>query len=109
MALSVTTNRTDTVGRYTKYTTGTVTFDSSYATGGEALLPTALGLSSKIEFVSFSPASGYVFEYDYTNSKVKAYNTTKGGSIPSGGAAGVEVASTTDLSAVTCQYIAFGN
>lgn len=109
MALSVAKNRTDTVGRYTKYTTGTVTFDNSYATGGEALLPTDVGLSSKIEFVSFSPASGYVFEYDYANQKVKAYNPTKGGTIPAGGAPGVEVASTTDLSAVVCQYIAFGN
>ena len=106
MALSVTTNRTDTVGRYTKYTTGTVTFDSSYPTGGEALLPTALGLSSKIEFVSFSPAAGYVFEYDYTNQKLKAYWPTTDATAPN---VAKQVANTTDLSAVTCQYIAFGN
>lgn len=109
MALTATKSRTDTVGRYTKLVTGTITFDSSYATGGEALVSTDIGLSSKIEVICCAPASGYVFEYDYDNNKLKAYNTTKGGTIPSGGAPGVEVASTTDLSSVTTRFIAFGN
>lgn len=109
MALSVNKSRTDTVGRYTKLVTGTITFDSSYATGGEALVATDVGLSSNIEIICCSPASGYVFEYDYANKKLEAFNTTKGGAIPAGGAPGVEVASTTDLSSVTCRFIAFGN
>jgi len=89
--------------------TGTVTFDSSYATGGEALVATDIGLSANIEFINCAPASGYLFEYDYTNGKLKAFNSTKGGTIPAGGAPGVEVATTTDLSAVVLRFIAFGN
>lgn len=109
MALSVSKSRTDTVGRYVKLTTGTITFDSSYATGGEPLVSTDVGLSSKIETIFCAPASGYVFEYDYDNNKLKAFNTTKGGTIPANGAPGVEVAATTDLSSVTLRFIAFGN
>jgi hypothetical protein len=109
MGLSVNKSRTDAVGRYTKLVTGTITFDSSYVTNGEPLVSTDVGLSSKIEVICCAPASGYVFEYDYDNNKLKAFNTTKGGVIPAGGAPGVEVASTTDLSSVTCRFIAFGN
>lgn len=105
MAVSVSVNRTDTVGRYTKYTTGTITFDSSYPTGGEALLPTAVGLSSKVEFIDVTSAAGLIFEYDYSNKKIKAIWPTTDATAP---AAGEEVANTTDLSTVTCNFIAFG-
>jgi hypothetical protein len=105
MAVSVAKNRTDTVGRYSKYTTGTITFDSSYPTGGEALLPTDVGLSSKVEFISVSPAGGYIFEYDYSNEKVKAFNPTSDVTAPT---VAKEVANSSNLSTVTARYIAFG-
>lgn len=105
MALSVSVNRTDSVGRYTKYVTGTITFDSSYPTGGEPLSVSNIKLSSKVEFIQVSPADGYVFEYDYSNGKVIAYDTTSDATAP---APGKEVANTTDLSAVVCNFIAFG-
>lgn len=105
MAVSVSATRTDTVGRYTKYTTGTITFDSSYATGGEALLPTDVGLSSKVEFISVSPAAGYIFEYDYSANKVKAFNPTSDAAAPT---VAKEVANATNLSTVVARYIAFG-
>jgi hypothetical protein len=105
MALTVSVNRTDTVGRYTKYKTGTIQFDSSYPTNGEALSPSSVGLSSKIEFISVSPAAGLVFEYDYSGDKLKAIWPTTDATAP---AAGEEVANTTDLSSVTCNFIAFG-
>jgi len=105
MALSVSVNRTDTVGRYTKYTTGTITFDSSYPTGGESLTVSNVGLSSKIEFIAVTDASGYNFQYDYTNNKVLAYWPNSDATAPS---VGKQVANTTDLSAVTCNFIAFG-
>lgn len=105
MAVSVAKNRTDTVGRYTKYTTGTITFDSSYPTGGEPLVPTDVGLSSKVEFISVSPADGYIFEYDYSNEKVIAYEPTSDATAP---AVAKEVANTDDLSTVTARYFAFG-
>jgi len=105
MAISVSINRTDTVGRYTKYKTGTVTLDSSYATGGESLVPGDVGLSTKIEFIEASPADGYVFEYDYSNEKVIVRWPTSDATAP---AVGKEVANATDLSSVTFNFIAFG-
>lgn len=108
MALSVSITRTDTVGRYTKYKTGTITFDSSYATGGETLSASACGFPSKVEFIQATNSAGYIFEYDYTNGKLKAYYTSKSGTITSPGLPGPEVAASTDLSSVTCRFIAFG-
>ena len=49
-----------------------ITFDSSYATGGESLTPAQFGLVS-IDLVLAETASGYMFQYDYTNSKLKAF------------------------------------
>lgn len=47
-----------------------VDFDSSYPTGGEALTADELGMIS-IDRVLIEPKSGYSFEYDHTNEKVK--------------------------------------
>ena len=105
MAVSVTVNRTDSVGRYTKYVTGTITFDSSYPTGGEPLSNSDVQLSSKVDFLQASSVDGYIFEYDYTNSKVVAYLPNSDATAPS---VAKEVANTTDLSSVTCNFIAFG-
>jgi hypothetical protein len=54
------------------------TFDNSYPTGGESLAPGDLGLS-EIFFVFASPdaaggAAGFVFQYDYTTKKLKAFD-----------------------------------
>ena len=49
-----------------------VDFDSSYPTGGESLTAANMGLSL-IDRVWVPDKSGYGFEYDYTNSKLKAY------------------------------------
>jgi hypothetical protein len=73
-----------------------VDFDASYPTGGEALTPNDFGLS-KIEMMIIEPNGGYVFEYDATNSKIKAFwvdTTTDGAPL-------AEVVDTTDLSGVT--------
>lgn len=51
--------------------TAKVTFDSSYNTGGEALLPADLGLDEIYTLIA-APANGYVFEYDNANNKLKA-------------------------------------
>lgn len=49
-----------------------LTFGNPYTTGGgDTLLPSILGLSS-IDFVLPATASGYIFEYDHANSKLKA-------------------------------------
>lgn len=57
-----------------------VTFDSSYATGGESLVSTDFGFSNALtpRLVVTTPASGLLFEYDYTNQKLKAHYPTGG-------------------------------
>lgn len=48
------------------------TFDSSYASGGESLTPSDVGLKS-IDYVAPAFNGGYHTEYDHTNQKLKAY------------------------------------
>lgn len=52
----------------------TVTFDSSYPTGGESFTPANVGLAS-FTAVFFSPDSSpaYQFAYDYTNQKILVF------------------------------------
>lgn len=52
-----------------------VTFDDSYPTGGEALTAQQFGLTV-LDFVLPSPASGYLFEFDHANKKLKAFTPT---------------------------------
>lgn len=73
----------------------TVDFDSSYPTGGEAFTLLQIGLS-QILHADFEPRAGYVFEWDYTNLKLKAF-TSNG----AGPAALAEVPNTTSLATVT--------
>jgi len=72
-----------------------VTFDSSYATGGEALAPGDVGLSV-IRSVTASSVGGRSFPYDRTNQKLQAYGGT------------TEVSNATDLSAVTTRVVLTG-
>ena len=53
-----------------------VSFDSSYATNGESLKPEDLGMTV-IDFLICEPTNGYLYEYDYTNKKLKAKYPTK--------------------------------
>jgi len=85
---------------------GTIAMASSYVSnGGEPL--TIAGFSS-IAAVLIPPRSGYLFEYDITNSKIKVYIETTGDS--TGATAAFQEAGTgTDLSALSdVQYVAFG-
>ena len=85
-----------------KYVIKPATFDSSYATGGETLTATTLGLES-IHFIALSMEnSGYVAQYDYTNSKIVLYEAGADGAILD------EVANTTNVSAVVVRVLAFG-
>lgn len=72
-----------------------VTFDSSYATGGESLTPAMLGLSA-VDKVNATSVGGRNFPYDRANQKLQAYAST------------TEVANTTDLSAVTTRVEVWG-
>ena len=106
MALTVSTpgNASDVVGvpGNNKYVIKTCTFDSSYATGGEALTATTLGLESLHILLLSIENSGYVAQYDYTNSKIALYEAGADGAILD------EVGNTTDVSAVVVRVLAFG-
>lgn len=86
----------------------TITFDSSYDTGGEALVASDFGLTS-IDFVLGAVAKnaagtlGFTVVYDYTNKKLQAVwgNAGTASVLP-------EVTSTTDLSLYSVRLIAIG-
>lgn len=78
-----------------------ITFDSSYPTGGEALDLTAY--VANIEGVSVEESGGYVFQYDRSNKKLKAYNVAASDQTPTAditAAALAEVTAATNLSSV---------
>lgn len=52
--------------------TGTIAFDSSYPTGGESLSGITAYFKD-LESIVFESQSGYAFEFDETNDKVKVY------------------------------------
>ena len=104
LAITVPGNASDMVGvpGNNKYVIKTCTFDSSYASGGEALTATTLGME-QIHFVALSMEnSGYVPQYDYTNEKIALYEAGADGAILD------EVANTTDVSAVVVRVLVFG-
>lgn len=84
---------------------GTVTFDSSYPTGGEAVSLADLGLN-RLDWLETLTTDGYVPAWDGSVSapKIKLFwvDTTVDG------AALAEVASTTDASAVVVRFRATG-
>ena len=55
-----------------RQTIAAVNFGTSYPTGGEPLSARNLALGV-IDNLQVFPKNGYMFEYDYTNSKLKAY------------------------------------
>jgi hypothetical protein len=57
-----------------KYKVIELTFDSSYATGGESLTASDIGLD-QIVLAQIESTDGMSFAYDYTNNKVKAFGT----------------------------------
>lgn len=86
-----------TFGGNLKVLTGTFDFDSSYPTGGEACDLSQYFKGDPLGAI-FAPKAGYVFEYDATNKKVKAYYADYDAAADG---ALIEVANTTNLSAVT--------
>jgi len=72
------TNSVETVFGDKRVKMGTLAWDSSYPTGGEAITAATFGLKT-IDFLLALPSAGYVFEWDSTNSKIKAFRTEAGG------------------------------
>ena len=96
MGLTVTIKKESWAGTQ-KVVDAEIAFDASYPTGGESLTAAMLRLA-KIETIEPFAKSGYVFEYDYTNKKMLAYHYDYD-AVADGAA--IQVADTTDLSAVT--------
>lgn len=72
MALTVTLTHHGIAGDL-RYVRGSLSFDASYPTGGESLTAANLGLRV-IDAIHIHHTKGVSFEYDYTNSKILAYN-----------------------------------
>ena len=88
-----------------KFVTADVTFDSSYATGGEGISLSSLGLT-RLDFMWVSGDDGYVPQWDgsQTSPKIKLFwvdTTTDGAPL-------AEVTSTTNVSSVVVKVFAFG-
>lgn len=82
--------------------TGTIDFDSSYPTGGEAI---SLPLN-EVKGMLIENKAGYVFQYDRTNKKILAYyadyDAVADGAL-------IQVPDTTNLSALTgVAFLAWG-
>ncbi len=63
-----------------KVVPGSVTFDNQYPAGGEELLFTDV-FPARLAGIVFEPKAGYVFEYDYDNSKVKIMEANAAGGV----------------------------
>ena len=70
MALGITIKGHNIVGNI-RQTIATIDFDSDYPTGGESLTARNLALGT-VDNLQVFPKNGYMFEYDYINSKLKA-------------------------------------
>lgn len=83
---------------------GTVTFDNSYPTGGEAIDATG-----DIGYKRFCPAGasdGYVPIWDKTNQKLKLFRQKDPAAAGGADIALPEVANTADMSAVSVDFVA---
>jgi hypothetical protein len=81
-----------------------VTFDAAYASGGESLTSTDLGVSPL--FLIAEPTDGYVFEYDKVNETLIAYEQTD--PADTGGANVPLVEAAGDLATVVVRTMAIG-
>lgn len=86
-----------------KMVSGVITLDSSYVTGGEAVTLAQLGLS-RLDFLCLTAGIGYLPTWDgsTTAPKVLVYRQT------AATGAFAEVPSTTDMSATTVRFLAYG-
>lgn len=101
MALSTTITRTGIMGDQ-RSVFGTITFDSSYPTGGEAFDKASIGLV-RLDWLSFNQGEdGFVFHWDATNAKIIVYESG------TASAALDEQDNATDLSAVVVEFLAIG-
>jgi hypothetical protein len=81
----------------------------TYATNGVAVTKTTFDLPVSLDDLRIDPTGGYVFEWDKTNAKIKAYRqkdpaAAGGADIPL-----PEVGNGVDISSITFRFRAEGN
>lgn len=89
----------------------TVTFDSSYATGGESLTPSNVGMSEFLAVIPLPDANaleGHVVQYDYTAQKLMVFRQTDPADAGGADVALVEVANAVDLSTLVVRVVCLG-
>lgn len=89
-----------------RQTTGTGNL-GTYATNGVAITAAQVGLGV-LEQLIVSPAAGYVFEWDKTNGKIKAYDQKDPAAAGGADIALPEVGNAVNLAAITFRFQATG-
>lgn len=110
MAVTVTKVATNITGRFRTRIVD-VLMDSSYATGGETLTASDLGLKTVLTASIQQKTVGTtirVFQYDLANSKILAFQQKDPAAAGGADIALPEVANTTDLSTITVRVTAVG-
>lgn len=110
MAITYSVDTPELVGRQ-RLVRGTITFDSSYPTGGEAVAVASLGLTALTRLDVFpglgSSTTGYVPVWDGSTSSPKVLALMGDNNNASDGPL-IEVANTTNLSAFSFRFEAHG-
>lgn len=90
----------------------TITWDSSYPTGGEAITAGNCGMSSLLEIVPLCDNAGWSFQFDKSALKIMAFGAPDADWTTPAGADTValfdEADNATNLSSVATRAIAFG-
>lgn len=84
--------------RNKRFVVSTITFDSSYPTGGEAFTASDLGLGT-VDFITFAGNGANDVVWDRANNKLKVFVASTG----------VEVANATNLSTLAVDVFAVGS
>ena len=104
MGLTISDIKNDCTGEK-RFVYATITFDTSYADGGEELVPGDVGMDH-FDMVIVTQKSGYTFEYDYTNEKLLAYWYDYDGGAD---AVAIVVTATTNMSTVAARGMFIGH
>lgn len=106
MAVTVTNRRPRALSDF-KIAFSTVTFDSSYVTGGEPITPAMFGLSRIVAVYAFATATGYVPVWNRSTSAPTLMAFYGDNNNASDGPL-IEVPNTTNLSTVIADVIVIG-
>lgn len=103
MAITVAINREKFyVDGVRKHQFGTLTFDNSYDSGGDALDYQDLDFEVELHHLQINPSGGFVAEWDETNNKVLVYQEADS-------AGPLEEVAATDADTVAFKFHAIGN